>query len=118
MSGVIRFQADEDFRGAIIAGLRRQPDIDILSAAEEGTIGLPDPRVLAHAAELGRILLSHDLSTMPSHFGAYLASGQHSPGLLLVPQSLPIGQTIEELHLVSGASTPDEWYDRLRYLPL
>ena len=65
MSGTIRFQADEDFRGVIVTGLRRkQSNIDIQTAAEVGTLGLADPLVLAYAAEHERILISHDLHTI------------------------------------------------------
>jgi hypothetical protein len=45
-----------------------------------------------------RILLSHDKRTMPSHFYALLAnlgSDEHSPGVLLVPQRLAIGPSID-----------------------
>jgi hypothetical protein len=85
MSEKIRFQADEDFRMRIIKGLRRrQPLIDIQTTSEAGLQGFPDPIRLARAAEQGRMLVSHDVNTMPGHFAAFLASGQHSPGVFLI----------------------------------
>lgn len=118
-SEVIRFLADEDFRRPIVIGLRRlQQALDIQTAAEVGILGLPDRSVLAHAARDGRILLSHDINTMPVHFDVFLADGLQSPGLLLIAQTLPIGQAIEVLVLVWEASRLSEWRNRRVYLPL
>ena len=41
-----------------------------------------------------------------------------SPGLILVPQHMPIGEAIEELLLIWGASEAEEWRDRWQALPL
>lgn len=119
MSDPIQFLTDENFDLRIVAGLqRRQPQIDVVTAAEASILGLPDLRVLAYAAEHHRILLSHDVKTMPAHFDAFLASGRHSPGLLLVAQALPIREAIDELLLIWGASDPVEWRNLRRFLPL
>ncbi len=114
-----RFQADANFNALIVKGaLRRQPLIDIQTAVAAGLAGVADSEVLARAALSGRILVSHDYHTMPDHFAAFLASGQHSPGVLLLHQTLPIAQAIEALLLVWAASDTEEWRDRLTYLPL
>ncbi len=57
---------------------------------------MEDPDVLALAASLGRVLVSHDHETMPGHFYRFLEK-RESPGLILVPQVLAIGSAIEEL---------------------
>jgi hypothetical protein len=50
----------------IIAGLRRrEPTIDFRTADDVGLAGLNDATVLAIAADEGRLLVSHDVSTMP-----------------------------------------------------
>ncbi|HEY7349894.1 MAG TPA: DUF5615 family PIN-like protein [Ktedonobacterales bacterium] len=119
MSEQIRFQADEDFNDWIVKGLlRREPLIDFETVPEVDLRGLPDPALIAFAAERGRILVSHDLSTMPTHFAHFLEGGHHSPGLFLIRQTLPISQAIEALYLVWQASTPEEWFDQMEYLPL
>ena len=118
MSQTIQFLADENFQQWIVKGLlRRQPMIDMITAAQAGTLGLPDPDVLTQAATTDRILVSHDVNTMPAHFKAFLDTGQHSPGLFLFTQTLPIAQAIEALHLVWVASNPDDWRDLMTYLP-
>jgi hypothetical protein len=69
MSEKIRFQADEDFRMRIVRGLlRRQPLIDFQMVPAASLKGTSDPALLAFAAERGRVLVSHDLTTMPTHF--------------------------------------------------
>jgi hypothetical protein len=116
---MIRFMADADLKAAIVSGCRRrEPGIDFLSANDADLSGVPDPEVLALAAAEGRILVSHDFQTMPRHFGNFLQARGSSPGLILVPQHMPIGEVIEELPLVWGASEAEEWKDRWLALPL
>jgi hypothetical protein len=68
-----RFQADADFNQKIVLGLRRRARaVDFGDAHAAGVIGLPDPDVLPKAADLGRILISHDRKTMPAHFARFL----------------------------------------------
>ena len=118
-SAPIRFQADESFSHWIVKGvLRRQPLIDFQTAVAAGLRGRAYPEVLARAAAEERILVTHDVSTMPAHFDTFLAGGQHSPGLILVHDSLPIAQAIDDLLLIWEASSPEEWRDRWTYLPL
>jgi len=116
---MIRFLADADLNEGIVAGcLRREPEMDFLSANEADLEGVPDPEVLALAASQDRILVSHDFQTMPRHFGDFLQAGNSSPGVLLVPQRLPIGDAIEELVLIWAVSDADEWQNRILKIPL
>jgi hypothetical protein len=72
----IRFEADEDFNSLIVKHLLKQePLIDFQTTAQAGLQGLPDSVRLARATEQGRILVSHDVNTMPMHFAAFLVSG-------------------------------------------
>lgn len=97
----IRFQADADLKHAIIAGtLRRAASIDFRRAEAVPLEGLEDPIVLALAAADGRVLVSHDVNTMESHFREFIRS-QASPGIILIPQQrVSIGEAIESLVLV------------------
>jgi Domain of unknown function (DUF5615) len=113
-----RFQADADLNHKIVRGIRRrQPAVDFQSAELGGMIGLPDADVLVKAAATGRILVSHDVRTMPVHFARLLQSCS-SPGLILISQDLDIGAAIEDLLVIWRASNAEEWRDRLDYLPL
>ena len=116
---MIRFMADADLNAAIVDGCRRRaPGIDFLSAYDANLEGVLDPDVLALAAAEDRILVSHDFKTMPRHFGDFLQDRGSSPGVILVPQHMPVGEVIEELLLIWGASEAEEWQNRWRALPL
>ena len=92
--------------------------MDFLPANEANLEGVADPEVLALATEQDRILVSHDFQTMPRHFGDFLQARGSSPGVILVPQYLPIGEAIEELVLNWGASDAEEWENRILRIPL
>jgi hypothetical protein len=55
---------------------------------------------------------------MPIHLRAHLAIGRHVPGILIVPKRLALGELIDALHIVWGASFPNEFRDQIVYLRL
>jgi hypothetical protein len=115
----VRFLADADLNKAIVNGvLRREPSVDFLTAHAAGLRSMRDSEVLAAAAGQNRVLVSHDVGTMPAHFRTFVTAGERSAGVFLVPQSLDIGAAIEELLLVWLASEAPEWINRLVWLPL
>ena len=79
--------------------------------------GTRDPEVLAFAAEQGRVLVSHDVNTMPGHFREFTRV-RASPGLILIPQLLGIGVAIEELLLVWECADAKDFLNQVLYLPL
>jgi hypothetical protein len=96
----IRFQADADLNQIIVSAVvRRVPAIDFRTATAAGLVGLEDEDVLALAARDARILVSHDQTTMPRHFGEFIAS-HRSPGLVVVPQHVPVGEVVDDLILI------------------
>ena len=114
----IRFQADADLNQIIVSVvLRRVPAIDFRTATTAGLAGLKDHEVLALAARDGRILVSHDQATMPRHFGEFIRS-HRSPGLIVVPQHLPLGEVVDDLILIWTATQAEEWTDRIAFLPV
>jgi Domain of unknown function (DUF5615) len=115
----VRFLADADLNKAIVTGLvRREPAVDFLTAQAAGLRGLKDPEVLALASEHQRVLVSHDVGTMPAHFRAFTSAGRRSAGVFLIPQSLDVGRSVDELLLIWLASEASDWEDRLEWLPL
>jgi predicted nuclease of predicted toxin-antitoxin system len=114
----IKFLADENLRRAIVLGLRRrEPSASFVQAYEAGTAGKDDLTVLQIAAEQDRILVSQDLRTLPGHFRHFVAK-QASPGVILIPQKLPVGTAIEQLVMIWLASEAEEWVNQIRFLPL
>jgi Domain of unknown function (DUF5615) len=114
----IRFLADANFNQKIVAGLLlREPQIDFELPQDVIPESMKDPKVLEPGAARGRIIVTHDVRTMPSHFTAFVA-GQRCSGLILVPKSMSIGAAIEELLLIWHVSAVEEWIDQMRRLPL
>ncbi len=114
----ISLLADADLNRAIVTGVqRREPALDFLTADEAGIEGQGDPDVLEFAASQGRILVSHDTTTMPVHFFDRMRSAWSSPGVFLVRQRVPVGQVVESILLVWSASTPEGWARQIHYLP-
>ena len=114
-----RFQADNDLRSSIRTGvLRHKPSVDFQSAVAARLDIVPDPGVLRLAMAQGRILVSHDESSMPGHFRDFLKGGNRSPGVLIVPQGAPVGRVIESLLLIWIASEAAEWVERIAWLPI
>jgi hypothetical protein len=116
---MIRFAADEDLDNHIVRALRRRlVDVDLVTVQEAGRAGTIDRDVLMWAGTDGRVLLSHDASTMTAAAYARLERGEVMPGVIIIPQSLSIGQAVEELLLVASLSTREDWDGQVRFLPI
>jgi predicted nuclease of predicted toxin-antitoxin system len=116
---MIKFLADEDFNNRILRGLlRRQPELDILRIQDTPLAGAPDTLVLEWAAEHGRVLLTHDVSTMTKYAYQRLQSGRSIAGIIEVSQSTAIGQIVDDLLLIASTSMAQEYENRVEYLPL
>lgn len=114
----IKFLADENLRRAIVSGVRRREAmISFALATDVGADAKDDSSVLQISAQQGRVLVSHDIRTMSRHFRQF-TTAQSSPGLLLIPQRLPLAFAIEELILIWAASQAEEWENQIAYLPL
>ena len=88
---MLRLAADENFNNDIVRGqLRRKPDVDIVRVQDAGLSGADDPTVLEWAAREGRVLLTHDVSTMTHHAFERIRAGQLMPGLFEVKRDIPI----------------------------
>lgn len=115
----IKFLADENFDHKTLAGLRRrEPDLDILAVQEVGLREVDDPQVLEWAAREERVVVTHDVSTFADCAYERVAAGLPMPGVVEIPETVPRSVIIEELILIAGASEPDDWKNRVIYLPL
>lgn len=114
----IKYQADNDFNGIIIRTVMKlAPEVDFQTAPKAGLhLGTPDDRVLEIAAQEGRLLVSHDRKTMPTHFANFIAT-QSSPGVFIVSCKLTIAQAAEWLILFWSASEAEEHINSLTYIP-
>ena len=116
---MLRLAADENFNSDIVRGvLRQRPDLDVVRIQDVGLSGADDRTVLEWAAGQGRVLLTHDVTTLTRYAYDRARAGQPMPGVLEVSRRVPLGQAIEDLLLLAECSREGEWEGQIRYLPL
>jgi predicted nuclease of predicted toxin-antitoxin system len=116
---MLRLAADENLNGRIVRGLLRQlPQLDIVRIQDAGLSGADDHTVLQWAADNGRVLLTHDVSTMTRWATDRVNSGEPMPGVVQVGTDVPVGQAISELALLVTAGTPEDCENQVLFVPL
>jgi predicted nuclease of predicted toxin-antitoxin system len=115
---MLRFLADENFDGRIVAGLlRREPALDLVRLQDVGLSGSDDPTILAWAATEERLLLTHDRKTVPAFAVQRVNRGEKMPGVVVVAARGSIQPVIDALLLLAGASLPGEWAGQVLTVP-
>ena len=116
---MLRLAADENFNNDILRGLlRRVSGLDIVRVQDTRVSGADDPTVLEWAAQEGRILLTHDVSTITRYAYARVAAGFPMPGVVEVSRTVPVGVAIADIALLVECSLDMEWEGQILYLPL
>jgi predicted nuclease of predicted toxin-antitoxin system len=116
-NAVIRLLTDENLDGRIVRGVEmHHPEIDLLRVQETGAFEQEDEIVLALAAREDRVLLTHDLATIPTFAANRIAAGEPMPGVLIAPSQGRIASIIFEVALFTICSEPEEMRDRIVYL--
>src|SRR5690242_469781 len=94
----LRLLFDEDFDNDIVRGVtRRLPELDVVRVQDVGLSGAADPQILEWAAQDGRVLFTHDVSTMIAHARSRVAAGNTMPGLFVISQAVAVGLAIDEI---------------------
>jgi predicted nuclease of predicted toxin-antitoxin system len=116
---VIKLLTDEHIDKRLIRGLlRREPGLGIVRMQDVGLRTIDDEELLAWAAQEDRVLITYDARTIPTLAYARVLARQHMPGVIILSSEMPLGQVIEELLTVVGASSEGEWESQVLYLPL
>jgi len=116
---MLSLAADENFNNDIVRGLlRRKPELDIVRIQDIGLSGVGDPELLEWAAQEGRVLLTHDASTITGYAYERVREGKRMPGVFEVRREVGIGTAIEDILLLAECSLENEWEGQVRYLPL
>ena len=116
---MLRFLVDENFNNDIVRGvLRREPAIDLVRIQDVGLSGADDPTVLEWAAQDGRILRTHDVTTITKFAYERIVAGSLMPGVFEIRRVLPVGRAIDELLFLLEASSPNDWDAQVVYLPI
>jgi hypothetical protein len=121
MSMALRYLLDEHIDPALRTQmLRTAPDLEVWIIGDPGAPprGTLDPDILIWCEDNDFVLVTNNRRSMPRHLNDHLALGQHVPGILVINPTMTIGQLIDELMLIAGASEANEYRDLILYLPL
>ena len=87
------FLTDENIDPCLLIQLRRHlPSIDV---RDVGLDSKPDPTILHWAAENQRVLITHDVNSMPGFAYARIRDGLPMPGVIVVLDNIPFGFAIQ-----------------------
>jgi Domain of unknown function (DUF5615) len=108
---------DVHLQRAVTMALRLRA-IDVLTAQEDGSAEIDDAQLLERATQLGRVLVSQDEDVLRE--GAKrLSQYRGFSGIVYAHQlRITIGQMVDDLELIATATSPEEWWCRIEYLPL
>jgi hypothetical protein len=73
--------------------------------------------VLELAAREERIILTHDVNTLPGFAFDRVKRGQRMPGVFEVLSGAPFAQVLEDLLLLAQCSLEGEWEGQVIYIP-
>jgi hypothetical protein len=108
---------DVHVQRAVTLALRLR-SIDVLTAQEDGAAELEDGLLLQRATDLGRVLFSQDADLLREGVRR-LREHKDFSGIIYAHQLwITVGQLVEDLALIAGATSQDEWWGRIEYLPL
>ena len=112
----VRLYMDVHVRRPVTTGLRRRA-VEVLTAQEDGTATLEDDELLDRALELGRVLFTQD-DDLLNEAARRQQSGRSFAGVIYAhQQNITVRQTIEDLELIAKACEPEEFENRVVYLP-
>ncbi len=115
----MKFAIDENLDNRILRGLRRlHSNLDAVRIQDTEIYEADDLTVLEWCFTEQRILVSHDLRTIPKYAFERIRDGKTIAGIILVPTSLAIAKSIEDLHVFIEYASEEDWTNRLEYLPL
>lgn len=102
---------------AITKGLRLH-GVDVLTSQEDGTRQLPDSNLLDRATMLGRVLFTHD-DDLLREAAQRQQSGETFAGVIYAHLlKVSIGQCVRDLEFLAQVNEPDDFVNRVGYLPL
>jgi hypothetical protein len=92
--------------------------VDVLTAQLDGTSQLTDPELLDRTTKLGRVLFSQDEDLL-AEATKRQRSGNFFGGVIYAHQlGITIGRAIQDLQILADAGAPEDFANRVEYLPL
>ena len=106
---MLRLAADENFNNDVVRGVRRRnPTVDIIRVQDAGLGGEDDPTILEWAAQSGRVVLTHDVSTMTRYAYDRVRDVRPMPGVFEIGRETSIGAVIDEILILAECSLAGE----------
>lgn len=113
----LRLYMDQHVPRAITGQLRAR-GIDVITAFEDGTSTLDDPRLLDRATELERVLFTRD-DDLLTEAALRQQQGQSFYGVIYAHQlRVTIGECIRDLELLALVGEPGDAVSKVIFLPL
>jgi hypothetical protein len=112
---MLRLYMDEGVQGPITRGVRGR-GLDVLTVQDDSRQAAPDPEVLERATELGRVLFTQD-DDLLSEATRRQRIGQRFGGVVFAHQRVGVGRYVEFLELIAAAGEPEEFADRVFFIP-
>jgi hypothetical protein len=92
--------------------------VDVLTAQFDGTAKLDDAALLDRATTLGRVLFSQDEDLLAEVTKRH-RNGQPFGGVIYAHQlGITIGKAVNDLELLAKVGIPEEFANRVEFLPL
>ena len=99
-------------RGLLMRG------VDVLTAQMDGSTRLDDPSLLDRATGLGQVLFSQD-DELLGEAARRQRSKEFFGGVIYAHQTgITIGRAIQDLQILADAGSPEDFVNRVEYLPL
>ncbi len=117
----IRFLLDENVTPKLRTILiQREPGMIVWKVGDPGAPqrSSSDPDILNWCEKNSFILVTYNRISMPIHVRNHLKNGNHFPGILILNPAMSLGEIVNELLLIWGASESDEYRDMMLYLPI
>ncbi|GFP19329.1 hypothetical protein HKBW3S03_00834 [Candidatus Hakubella thermalkaliphila] len=113
----ISLYLDEHVPRAITVALRIR-GVDVIAAQEDKAVGFSDTKLLDRAADLKRVLFTHDDDLLAE------ATRRQEAGIFFCgviyahPLRISIGACINDLEIIAQAGEPEDLANRVEFLPL
>jgi Domain of unknown function (DUF5615) len=113
----IALYIDVNVPSAITDGLRLR-GVDVLTSQEDGTRELSDSDLLDRSAELNRLVFTRDEDFLRESTYRQQRGDMFAGVVYAHPLRVSIGQCVQDLAVIALASDPEEFANRVEYLPL
>jgi len=81
-------------------------------------MGSTDEQLLEWAANNNRVIITHDVQTMPGHAVVRMTNRLLMPGLIIVPNKLELSRTSDDLQIIIDCAVESDLTYRIYFLPL